>query len=442
MEESINRRDEGKTEYCMLGDGSLRNCELSLKEKKCDVSFKVLPDDTQKKAEEPNFEDHEVRSTRICSYDIIDQSLPYKKFNLLRRKQLLDNQLYNTGRWTKEEHIKFVEAIILHGNEWKQVQSYVKSRTSTQARSHAQKFFLKLKKCKSISSKECGIDMKFIQNISSGMNVDDYCKTLKMLHEAPFAKSNSKNEKTPIFSAQSSRQILSDNCKDELECSPHHIEQMASMMELKYPESINMLPLTENDILTRNPEYPSFLLNLNSNGYSLNDRQMPSKPDSSCKINKNSFKSKKIKMSPSSKESNSSISSMKHHGDLSEAINIYNFDMNVNIYNIDPSDTMPQPPSLFEKSVTFNHLGINEDENTNQGAFESAEIMLLNPRDFGLQSSYFMATKADCDLDSFLKTTFVENDIDNTGLVKLCSNEFQDLESKSQVFSFDQDLFV
>jgi SHAQKYF class myb-like DNA-binding protein len=46
---------------------------------------------------------------------------------------------FRTGRWTKEEHKKFLEAIELYGRDWKKVQGYVGTRTSTQARSHAQK---------------------------------------------------------------------------------------------------------------------------------------------------------------------------------------------------------------------------------------------------------------------------------------------------------------
>jgi hypothetical protein len=55
-------------------------------------------------------------------------------------------QEFNTGRWTDVEHKKFLEAILIYGNEWKKVQKYISTRSSTQARSHAQKFFLRLKK--------------------------------------------------------------------------------------------------------------------------------------------------------------------------------------------------------------------------------------------------------------------------------------------------------
>jgi SHAQKYF class myb-like DNA-binding protein len=53
---------------------------------------------------------------------------------------------FSTGRWTHEEHVKFIEAMFLFGNEWKRVQEHIKTRSSTQARSHAQKFFIRLKK--------------------------------------------------------------------------------------------------------------------------------------------------------------------------------------------------------------------------------------------------------------------------------------------------------
>ena len=53
---------------------------------------------------------------------------------------------FKTGRWTRVEHFKFLEALQKFGKEWQKVQKHVSSRSSTQARSHAQKFFGKLEK--------------------------------------------------------------------------------------------------------------------------------------------------------------------------------------------------------------------------------------------------------------------------------------------------------
>lgn len=50
----------------------------------------------------------------------------------------------NAGRWTKHEHKRFLEALNLHKKDWKKVQQYVGTRTTTQVRSHAQKYFAKL----------------------------------------------------------------------------------------------------------------------------------------------------------------------------------------------------------------------------------------------------------------------------------------------------------
>ncbi|CAD8107696.1 unnamed protein product [Paramecium sonneborni] len=50
------------------------------------------------------------------------------------------------GRWTKDEHQRFVEALSIHGKNWKKVEEYVNTRSGAQIRSHAQKFFNRLEK--------------------------------------------------------------------------------------------------------------------------------------------------------------------------------------------------------------------------------------------------------------------------------------------------------
>eukprot|EP01017_Pseudomicrothorax_dubius_P049402 TRINITY_DN9183_c0_g2_i1.p1 TRINITY_DN9183_c0_g2~~TRINITY_DN9183_c0_g2_i1.p1 ORF type:complete len:232 (-),score=46.79 TRINITY_DN9183_c0_g2_i1:60-755(-) len=52
----------------------------------------------------------------------------------------------SAGRWTKEEHQRFVEALKLYGKNWKKVEEFVGTRTGAQVRSHAQKFFNRLQR--------------------------------------------------------------------------------------------------------------------------------------------------------------------------------------------------------------------------------------------------------------------------------------------------------
>ena len=63
-----------------------------------------------------------------------------------QEEEINNKNEFNNGRWSDEEHKKFIEGILEHGNEWKKVQKIIKTRSSTQARSHAQKFFLRIKK--------------------------------------------------------------------------------------------------------------------------------------------------------------------------------------------------------------------------------------------------------------------------------------------------------
>lgn len=49
------------------------------------------------------------------------------------------------GRWTEQEHLLFVDAVKKYGKNWKIIEKIVRTRTPTQLRSHAQKFFSKIR---------------------------------------------------------------------------------------------------------------------------------------------------------------------------------------------------------------------------------------------------------------------------------------------------------
>ena len=52
----------------------------------------------------------------------------------------------NTGRWTPFEHDLFVKALDMYGKNWHSVALFVVTRTQIQCRTHAQKYFLRLRK--------------------------------------------------------------------------------------------------------------------------------------------------------------------------------------------------------------------------------------------------------------------------------------------------------
>ena len=88
------------------------------------------------------------------------------------KKKSSDNIIVNEGRWSKEEHEKFLEGIVLYGINWKRVKTLIGTRTSIQVRSHAQKFFYKMKTCK---DEILGIDF----TLNSICNIRDMINQIK-----------------------------------------------------------------------------------------------------------------------------------------------------------------------------------------------------------------------------------------------------------------------
>ena len=52
----------------------------------------------------------------------------------------------NNGRWELSEHKRFVEGLSKFNLNWKKIRNYVETRSITQIRSHAQKYFNKLER--------------------------------------------------------------------------------------------------------------------------------------------------------------------------------------------------------------------------------------------------------------------------------------------------------
>ena len=82
-----------------------------------------------------------------------------KTFTSFFKVKKYENIIPNKGKWSEDEHDKFLEGLVLYGIKWKNFNKLIKSRTLNQIRSHAQKFYLKMKLCKDVN-----LNIDFILN--------------------------------------------------------------------------------------------------------------------------------------------------------------------------------------------------------------------------------------------------------------------------------------
>ena len=119
------------------------------------------------------------------------------------------NDNYSSGRWKEDEHKRFLEAIIKYGNDWKEIEKYVKTRSSTQARSHAQKFFLKIKKDKNpemdIINKN---SIKSLNEILSVLNNEDNKKLLFLLNKYSLEKNEYNNVNNNVYKKNKKKNVI------------------------------------------------------------------------------------------------------------------------------------------------------------------------------------------------------------------------------------------
>ena len=50
------------------------------------------------------------------------------------------------GRWTNEEHRLFLEGIRLFKRDWRSIERHIGTRTCSQIRSHAQKYYMRIER--------------------------------------------------------------------------------------------------------------------------------------------------------------------------------------------------------------------------------------------------------------------------------------------------------
>ena len=113
-----------------------------------------------------------TKKIKFCTYSPLAPTfLRKKKFNVIKSKKHKNKDTLNEyichGYWDRNEHNKFIDALYLYNCKWLKIEAYIKNRSYKQIRSHAQKFYVKLK---SYKDEELGLDftspkVKSLKNI-------------------------------------------------------------------------------------------------------------------------------------------------------------------------------------------------------------------------------------------------------------------------------------
>ena len=131
-----------------IKDTNEANNNINLLGKKTKVSFCIKKQTKQKsryKNDNVNLffkKRQKKEKKRICSKKKLFQA--YKLF--YKDDSIKNTNGANGGRWSYEEHIKFIESFVNYGKKWNIIQKYIGTRSCKQIISHAQKFFLRLKR--------------------------------------------------------------------------------------------------------------------------------------------------------------------------------------------------------------------------------------------------------------------------------------------------------
>lgn len=88
---------------------------------------------------------------------------------------LIPRSTLGRGRWMKEEHENFLAGLKVCGKEWSAIsRRFVPSRTMTQVRTHAQKYFIKMARGQVFPEEVRSSCATFV---SSGPSLDDFEKS-------------------------------------------------------------------------------------------------------------------------------------------------------------------------------------------------------------------------------------------------------------------------
>ena len=251
-----------------------------------------------------------------------------------------DNCSGNNGRWGREEHLRFLAGCLQYGNNWKKVETYVKTRTSTQIRSHAQKYLKKLDKKyyskispqnQIISSIDSYSDDIYNNNIISKAkentnNIEEKKpENITNINENAHEENNVNNENTQLFSLKNEEYITVDN---KTKLSDEKIKKLVE--ELPKPgfniEIVEKIILRIFRLNKKYEDFPKPEINLKKNGQKTNS--------GNTKNNKNIFLCQKLKREINYEAQIKDLLNSNNQSDLRKLFNIFEKGQDSIWYNI------------------------------------------------------------------------------------------------------------
>lgn len=239
-----------------------------------------------------------------------------------------DNCSGNNGRWGREEHLRFLAGCLQYGNNWKKVETYVKTRTSTQIRSHAQKYLKKLDKKyysknspqnQNISSNDSYSEditnNHIISKTKENPNIEEKKpENIININENAHEENNVNNENTQLFSLKNEEYITVDN---KTKLSDEKIKKLVE--ELPKPgfniEIVEKIILRIFRLNKKYEDFPKPEINLKKSGQKTNS--------GNTKNNKNIFLCQKLKREINYEAQIKDLLNSNNQSDLKKLFNIF-----------------------------------------------------------------------------------------------------------------------
>lgn len=250
-----------------------------------------------------------------------------------------DNCSGNNGRWATNEHLRFLGGCLQYGNNWKKVETYVRTRTSTQIRSHAQKYLKKLEKkyYSKVSSQnqngsnndsfteEISNSKNLVKNKENPTNNEEKKQENSNTNENNTEANNTNNDITPVFSLKNEEFITVDN---KTKLSEEKIKKLVE--ELPKPnfniEIVEKLILKIFRLNKKFEDFPKPELNSKKNGQKTNT--------TNTKNNKSIFLCQKLKRETNYEAQIKELLSSNNQSDLHKLFKIFDEGKDSIWYNI------------------------------------------------------------------------------------------------------------